>query len=184
MKDPYSNLYSADSNKDCLVKDRIILDNVDNVKWNWSWSRRIRSGREANQLLLLSDQLNNFKFSSICDRWLWKGDASTPFSVKELRNLIGTSSDVNMSKFNWVNWIPLKVNYFVWRLIRNRTPLSSNLLSRGVCVASTLCSFCGLDEECLDHVSSYVMLPQDFGIGWWSGLSFLISVRLPVWSFW
>lgn len=32
--------------------------------------------------------------------------------------------------------------------------------------------------------SSHVMLPQDFGNGWWSGLAFLISVRLPVWSFW
>lgn len=115
-------------------------------------SRRIRSKREANQLLVLTDQLNIFHFSSSCDMWLWKGEASIPFSVKELCNLISTSSDVNIPKFEWVKWIPLKVKCFVRILIRNCIPLSSNFLSHGVCVASTLCSFCSLDEECLDHV--------------------------------
>lgn len=77
LKDLYPNPYSVESNNDRLVKDIIILDNVDDVKWNWSCCRHIGYGREANQLLLLTDLLNNFQFSSSCDRWLWKGDAST-----------------------------------------------------------------------------------------------------------
>lgn len=58
------------------------------------------------------------------------------------------------SFFKWTNWIPIKLNCFAWRLFQNRIPLLDNLYlsARGINVSSSLCSFCGAENENLDHV--------------------------------
>nr|KAJ0198990.1 hypothetical protein LSAT_V11C600303060 [Lactuca sativa] len=154
------------------------------LKWNWSWSWRIISRREFDQLSFLINTLNNVQFASGYDRWLWKGDDNISFLVIDFRILIGAFIDINAHSFKWVKWILLKVNFFVWRLIRNCIPLTPNLLSHGVYVSLTLCPFCRVDEDHLDHMFFSSPVPRDCGNGWWNGMKLLISILLTVWSYW
>lgn len=55
--------------------------------------------------------------------WPCVGDGSNSFSVKAIRSLIVGSSTNNVEWFHWVNWIPFKINCFVWRLFKNKFQL-------------------------------------------------------------
>lgn len=63
--------------------------------------------------------------------WEWKAkaDESNIFSVKSLRDLVDNNLDIHnhMVDFLWVNWVPIKVNCFVWRLLCNKIPVACNL---------------------------------------------------------
>ncbi|PWA53583.1 hypothetical protein CTI12_AA443610 [Artemisia annua] len=47
--------------------------------------------------------------------------------------------------------VPKKVNIFLWRAALNRLPTSSNLINKGINLASAHCLFCNAHEETLDH---------------------------------
>ncbi|KAK9050508.1 hypothetical protein SSX86_030522 [Deinandra increscens subsp. villosa] len=54
-------------------------------------------------------------------------------------------------KFNWIKWVPLKVNAFCWRATLDRISSKANLYLRGIHVDTT-CEGCRLFEENTDHV--------------------------------
>ncbi|KAL4584731.1 hypothetical protein LXL04_009340 [Taraxacum kok-saghyz] len=62
------------------------------------------------------------------------------------------ANNTDGAKFKWINWVPLKINCFVWRLSLDRIPLSNNLVKRGISVNSMACKLCNMGDESVDHV--------------------------------
>lgn len=63
-------------------------------------------------------------------------------------------SDQNHSAINqfiWNNWVPLKVNFCVWRASLNCLPTRVILLNRGIPLDLIWCCFCGICPETLEH---------------------------------
>ncbi|KAL7582409.1 uncharacterized protein LOC128128948 [Lactuca sativa] len=115
------------------------------VKWWW----RLKNGGVSTQracIHLVVYKRNNEN----C--WHWNGDDASDFSVKALRALIDKHDSVGENSFKWLNWIPLKISCFVWTLFKNKVPLFQNLLNHGINVHSSLCPFCQISFETLDHV--------------------------------
>lgn len=113
MKDRYPNLYAIEINKDCLIMDRVIFNRGLDAQWNWFWPRQPRRGREANQLSNLINRLLNFRFSGSPDRWVWRDDSRDGFAMKHVRSLLDINGDNKFCSFNWVKWIPIKINCFM-----------------------------------------------------------------------
>lgn len=110
LKDLFPNLYVVELNKDCLLVDKVENPTEEDVRWLWSCSRQLRRGIESNQILDLLNLINNFKPTGGLDKWLWIGDGGADFSIKAIRLLINKGKEVSENSFNWVNWIPLKIN--------------------------------------------------------------------------
>ena len=69
------------------------------------------------------------------DKWMWKVDSSTNYTVRSAYNALITQVNVeNMEAvpFPWHKDVPLKVLLFVWRLFRDRLPTKNNLHRRQV----------------------------------------------------
>ncbi|KAJ9555276.1 hypothetical protein OSB04_009890 [Centaurea solstitialis] len=87
------------------------------------------------------------------DKWNWEGDDSGVFSVKSLRLFLDNVLNSPFAGFRcWNNWLPPKVNCFVWRLLLNRIPTRSNLRSRGISLSLDACPLCLVEEETVEHL--------------------------------
>lgn len=126
-----------ESNKSCLVRDRLKLGADNEVVFNWCWKRNLRNGREKSQLLNICEILSEVRLKYENDRWLWLDGRNGEFTVKALRHLVIACCEFQKSSFKWISWIPLKINCFVWRMFQNRIPLLVNLAARNVAVSSS-----------------------------------------------
>lgn len=90
FKDLFPNLYLKESQKDCLVADRINHSADAGLVMVWNWKDRVRSGRESGQLADLKQVIADFRFANGPDSWCWKG-GGIDFSVNNLRNLMDAS---------------------------------------------------------------------------------------------
>ncbi|PWA60657.1 RNA-directed DNA polymerase, eukaryota, Reverse transcriptase zinc-binding domain protein [Artemisia annua] len=121
-----SELYALETSKNCFVADRWVLEDG---SWQskWAWRRH---------------------------QVVWSLDDSGVFSVKSLSTCVQdklfSNNDPN-PPFIWNSWVPRKVNVCVWHMALNRLPTRSNLIRHGVLIPSTLCLFCGIDEESQQH---------------------------------
>ncbi|KAJ9546920.1 hypothetical protein OSB04_019463 [Centaurea solstitialis] len=85
--------------------------------------------------------------------WMWSLDPSNNYTVSSLRKLIDNSILPDKdSETIWIRWIPSKVNFFLWRFLRNRLATKDNLEKRGVRIRTLDCHLCYSKEESLDHI--------------------------------
>lgn len=66
-----------------------------------------------------------------CDKWHWAGGGGNSFSIKVIRLVIDASRGSMVTPFIGVNWIPLKVNCFAWKMLKNRIPTLINIFQEG-----------------------------------------------------
>ncbi|KAK1434527.1 hypothetical protein QVD17_00274 [Tagetes erecta] len=65
------------------------------------------------------------------DSWIWTRDKENSFSVKSMKQLIQSPSVVfGPTSYTWNNWLPLKINIFGWKTIRNRNPTRKEISDR------------------------------------------------------
>lgn len=153
LKKKFPNVYVIDVNKDCLVSDRIILGADLVPHFLGDWSKSIRRGRETRQLDGILNLVVNYNLSGVDDKWRRLGDSSGEFSAKSLRTIITDRVEANIDyDFSWISWVSLKVNCFVWRLLKNKIPLMVNLSRRGIHVSSSTCCFYNQKDEDIDHM--------------------------------
>lgn len=152
LKYLFSRLYSIEVRKNCLVADRIHVSSGNNPIW--CWKRNLRKDCELDERDGLLSVVDSVNLSMVPDKWIWKEEISGLFSVSSLRRLMEEKAVISNSfwKIEWVNWIPLKVNCFVWRLSLDRVPVAANLLQKGVVLNSDRCPLCRSDIETTDHV--------------------------------
>lgn len=91
----------------------------------------------------LTNLLVKFQMSNDHDRWIWSNSKCGKFSVKLLMYVLHTSGVVAIvALFKWANWIPLKINCFIWRIFQSRIPTYTSFSRRGIIVSSVLCPLC------------------------------------------
>ncbi|XP_071739167.1 uncharacterized protein [Rutidosis leptorrhynchoides] len=152
LMESYSRLYALESDKQVLVKDRIVQSG-ENWSLNWNWIRSPR-GRAIEELEVLENLLSNVRLSnSSRDKWRWSLDKEGVFTTKQLTTLIdgkrlATGSLVTETVRN--AFLPQKVGIFVWRAKLKRLPVLSELDKRGTQIQS----FESLFDEMLITTSS------------------------------
>ncbi|PWA80185.1 RNA-directed DNA polymerase, eukaryota, Reverse transcriptase zinc-binding domain protein [Artemisia annua] len=153
LKIRFPRLYALETCKTCSVADRWVSENgVWLGKWSW---RRQPSGRATDELSCLSSLISGFVLNfTRDDSWTWSLEASGDFTVRSLSNIIQKRllaiEDSSLS-FRWNSWVPRKINVCAWRVSLNRLPTKDNLMRRGIALSSSVCLFCGKDEESRDH---------------------------------
>ncbi|GAU51257.1 hypothetical protein TSUD_98780 [Trifolium subterraneum] len=85
------------------------------------------------------------------DRWQWWPDPDEGYTVRGAYQILTTQVSATMDdaeKLIWHSQVPLKVSFFVWRLLRDRLPTKANLVTRGILSPTAhLCvSGCGTVE--------------------------------------
>ncbi|CAJ2630732.1 unnamed protein product [Trifolium pratense] len=118
----------------------------------WVWRRQLRAWEEEMLRECQSLFLNMLLQAHSIDRWQWRPDPATGYSVRGAYQLITSHLSVTMDDADNLIWhpqVPLKVSIFAWRLLRDRLPTRVNLVTRGV-LSSTAhsCIFgCGEAES-------------------------------------
>ncbi|GJS76678.1 RNA-directed DNA polymerase, eukaryota [Tanacetum coccineum] len=100
--------------------------------------RNITGGIETAQLDLLEKSIEGTILSTLDDRWICDLNGEGVFQVKDVRTLL---DDYFLPKDStatrWVNYVPIKINVFSWKVFLDRLPSRLNLLNRmlpGWCV--------------------------------------------------
>ncbi|GAU40791.1 hypothetical protein TSUD_348880 [Trifolium subterraneum] len=86
------------------------------------------------------------------DRWLWQPGPATGYSVRGAYHLLTSQDFVTLDDATGLIWhtqVPLKVSIFAWRLLRDRLPTKTNLVSRDILSpeAHHCVSGCGIVES-------------------------------------
>ncbi|KAK2662299.1 hypothetical protein Ddye_000873 [Dipteronia dyeriana] len=115
------------------------------VKWIW------RFGLEDKSLWRLVT-CAKYGVSNAALNWDWKDGK---FTVSSFRNCLEDNSMVNSidHKFIWQGLSPPKTEFLLWQPLRGRVMVRKVLYRFGYDPTATLmCSFCGKDEESIDHL--------------------------------
>ncbi|KAK2360207.1 hypothetical protein QL285_085498 [Trifolium repens] len=106
---------------------------VGGVAWEWRrqlWVWEEEMLRECQTLLLpVTLQVDSL------DRWLWRPDPVSGYSVRDAYQLLTSQEAVILGVADdllWHKQVPLKVSIFAWRLLRDRLPTKTNLVTRGI----------------------------------------------------
>ncbi|XP_071718293.1 uncharacterized protein [Rutidosis leptorrhynchoides] len=155
LKEIFKRLVRLESNPLALVSNRLLYDlGPGSTIACWEWSRSL-AGRTKDELdelmgLVTAITINPEKE----DTFSWKLSGNGLFSTKKLTKLImsrtyGTNGATSATMKN--NYVPKKMEVFVWRARKERLPVLSELDKRGVDVHSTLCPLCGNEIESVNH---------------------------------
>nr|GEV14604.1 RNA-directed DNA polymerase, eukaryota [Tanacetum cinerariifolium] len=118
-----------------------------------SFRRPPRSGIEEEQFTLLSLTLSTVLLPNSNDRWHWSLDSSGNFSVKSAKVFIDDAFlPKAASSTRWVNYIPIKINIFAWKVSLDKLPTRLNLSLRGLDIPSILCPICNICVESMSHL--------------------------------
>nr|GFA73348.1 reverse transcriptase domain, reverse transcriptase zinc-binding domain protein [Tanacetum cinerariifolium] len=120
----FPRLFQLAVNKDCLVRDNW------NNGWSFDWVRNISSGFNASQLESLQNSILSITLNDSEDNWVWSLGGHS-FTVRSARCQIdwGYLPDQGPGT-RWIKIIPIKINNFVWRALRDRLPTRWNLSRR------------------------------------------------------
>ncbi|CAJ2632912.1 unnamed protein product [Trifolium pratense] len=147
----FGRLYVLSETKSFTVAEMFTLGwGLDGAAWVW---RRQMRAWEEEMLGECQTLLSNISLQvQIIDRWQWQPDPDTGYTVQGAYELLTTLDSVTMDDAEHLIWhsqVPLKVSIFAWRLLRDRLPTKSNLISRGILSsAAHLCiSGCGEAES-------------------------------------
>ena len=149
----FSRLFDLTLNKSITVKDMFLLgwgEGGDAWRWRrrlWEWEEELL---EECRLLLVDVSLQPFTY----DVWQW------------LRRLFDLRCDAMLTTHDtpqdrqdvdliWHKQVPVKVSIFAWRLLRDRLPTKSNLVTRSVIDSeASLCVWLRSFGGCPTFVSS------------------------------
>ncbi|GJZ09677.1 RNA-directed DNA polymerase, eukaryota [Tanacetum coccineum] len=147
--------------------------------WNDVWSsvistfrRPVRGGIESAQLDLLEKSIEGTILSTLDDRWIWDLNGEGVFQVKDVRTLLDDyflPKDSNATR--WVNYVPIKINVFAWKVFLDRLPSRLNLLNRGVQIPDSRCQICFSAQEDSSHLFFSCCLAMDVTrlvCRWWN----------------
>lgn len=170
----FPNLFQVEAAKLCLLKDRI-NNNNDGRLFQFHWTRQLTHS-EHSEVLEMIDLISSITWAGEED--LWKNDVCNlgKFSVKLLRSKIRESNEVHLvNSLTWSKWLPLKVNFLLWRVWLNRLPTKDNLSKRNVILSSNLCNVCGSRNETLDHI----FVECELALQIWEFVFFWCKIRFP-----
>ncbi|GKE99361.1 RNA-directed DNA polymerase, eukaryota [Tanacetum coccineum] len=162
----FPRLFSLETNKDCSVASKIQSSVISTFR------RPVRGGIETAQLDLLEKSIEGTILSTLDDRWIWDLNGEGVFQVKDVRTLL---DDYFLPKDStatrWVNYVPIKINVFAWKVFLDRLPSRLNLLNRGVQIQDSRCQICFSAQEDSSHLFFSCCLARDVArlvCRWWN----------------
>ncbi|GJS13387.1 RNA-directed DNA polymerase, eukaryota [Tanacetum coccineum] len=127
----YPHLFALEMDKHASVESKL-HSSVSNY-----FRRMVRGGIEQHMLVDLHTMLESVSLSNSNDRWVFDLVSDGSFRVKETRNFIDdTFLPAQEVATRWVNFVPIKVNVFFWRVRLDCLPTRVNLVRRGINVES------------------------------------------------
>nr|GFB48114.1 RNA-directed DNA polymerase, eukaryota [Tanacetum cinerariifolium] len=108
--------------------------NITWIKWyKVLASKKYEGGTESAQLDLLEKSIEGTILSSLDERWFWDLNGEGVFQVKDVRFLLDEHFlPRDSTATRWVNYVPIKINMFAWKVFLDRLPTRLNLAKRGV----------------------------------------------------
>nr|GFA87399.1 RNA-directed DNA polymerase, eukaryota [Tanacetum cinerariifolium] len=162
----YSRLYLLESDKNASVASKF-----GDTSFSASFHRHPISGIEEEQFTLLSLTLSTVLLLNSNDRWHWSLDSSGNFLVKSAKVFIDDAFlPKAASSTHWVNYIPIKINIFAWKVSLDKLPTRVNLFLRGLDIPSILCPICNICVESMSNLLFSCKLARQFMLNitrWW-----------------
>ncbi|GJX87305.1 RNA-directed DNA polymerase, eukaryota, partial [Tanacetum coccineum] len=178
----YNRLYRLESEKDCLIIDRI-----DHGQWRWNWSRPNLGARNSADLLDMLFEISSAEINEVEDTCVWSLGTDGTFSVKDARCIIDSKILPSLAPSTvWDKNIPRKVNIFIWRLILDRLPHKLNLSSRGIDIQAISCPSCNGNVESSNHIFFECNIAKDIWmlVRKWCDISFPPFTSYEHWKGW
>ncbi|XP_022041740.1 uncharacterized protein LOC110944385 [Helianthus annuus] len=148
----FPDLFKVDSNKQCLVEDRVGFSDAGPL-FIWAWVRASLDVNECHQLQQLESLIESLAVNVGVDRWCWKYDANGSFNVASIKKILSSvNRDSQARAFEWNNWVPKKVAIVAWRADMERLPTKCALSARNIPVQDQFCVLCGEYEETSEHL--------------------------------
>ncbi|CAJ2651635.1 unnamed protein product [Trifolium pratense] len=182
LRERFGRLFDLAENKSASVAE-MFMQGWEAGGEAWVWRRRLWAWEEEMlgecQSLLLTVSLQDH----ILDRWQWQWqlDLDDVYTVRGAYQLLTTQDAVTLdvaSGLIWHRQVPLKVSICAWRLLRDRLPTKTNLVTRGILSAEDhqCVSGCG-EVESAQHL---FLSCSTFGALWslvssWIGSSLVIA---------
>ncbi|KAJ0493828.1 putative reverse transcriptase zinc-binding domain-containing protein [Helianthus annuus] len=118
---------------------------------------------------------NRVSLSATRDRWVWIGSKDNSFSVAQLKDMFRKDRDTRRNQLmKWENWVPAKINLFIWRAEMGRILTRGALARRQVKLDNVLCALCETADE--DH--NHVLIGCGFAFGVWDAIGKWCKVDL------
>ncbi|XP_071728111.1 uncharacterized protein [Rutidosis leptorrhynchoides] len=156
------------------VRDRVTW-NEQLIICNFRWKRDI-FGRAINELDSLNALLNTYvKQDKSKDSWSWNLAGNGLFTTKKLTSIIDEKIlnhelFVHNESFLKNKLVPLKVAIFIWRALKKRIPVRTELDKRGIDLDSVRCPLCDHGVESIEHTLIFCRHAMDIWIRvyrWW-----------------
>ncbi|GJT58236.1 cytosolic glyceraldehyde-3-phosphate dehydrogenase [Tanacetum coccineum] len=111
----FPRIYALEINKDCTGADKLQYSVTSSLR------RTVRGGVEASQLDLLQKTIEATMLSNMEDRWVWDLNGEGVFRVKDVRTLLDECFLPKApTATRWVKYVPIKINFFAWKLMKTR----------------------------------------------------------------
>ncbi|XP_071693083.1 uncharacterized protein [Rutidosis leptorrhynchoides] len=152
LKQKFTRLFHLDEEPNLRVQQRVTWSDRD-VFFNEKW-RRMPSGRALGDLNTLRGMINDYvKQDKSRDSWVWNLAGNELFSSKTLASIIDNSLLGNGSNMEFLknSLVPNNVSIFIWRVLKRRIPVRTELDKRGIDLDSVRCPLCDDDVETIDH---------------------------------
>ncbi|XP_071719342.1 uncharacterized protein [Rutidosis leptorrhynchoides] len=153
LKHRFKRLFHLEADQRATVRSRITWNN-NGVRCYWQWNRDL-IGQARDELQSLTDLLFSYvKQDRTLDVWYWNLATNGIFTTKRLTRLIDDATLLdNRPRFESLknNLVPLKLEIFIWRVLRRRIPTRIELDKRGIDLNSVRCPLCDDDVETIDH---------------------------------
>ncbi|KAJ0623010.1 putative reverse transcriptase zinc-binding domain-containing protein [Helianthus annuus] len=111
--------------------------------------------------------------------WKWRSDPMGAFSVRQVRvDIEAAAAGVNNISFGfrWNSWATPKANVLLWRAINGKIASKVGLIHKGVHLADSICSRCGLSDEDPEHVFVKCLWSRCI---WWNVLAW-VRISFPI----
>ncbi|KAF5201191.1 hypothetical protein FRX31_009221 [Thalictrum thalictroides] len=127
------------------------------------------------QKTLLEDYNQN-KSRSITDTRIWMASPDGKFSIKSYVHLV-QSNQRRQSIFKniWNSWIPTKVSFFIWKLLKGAIPVDSAITRCHIPIVSK-CLCCSQPSE---ETSLHLFIQSDLAKPVWAHFNSLAGIQLP-----
>ncbi|MFS7958257.1 putative reverse transcriptase zinc-binding domain-containing protein [Helianthus anomalus] len=176
LKDRFPSLFALQSDKSCLVQHRYIITNGI-ISWSWGGESLVTHSETADLWEECVKLLESVKIENKSDLWLWKQEEKQEiFKVSDLRSeLDGINLIPETQVLKWLNWIPKKINCFLWRAVLDRLPTRDALALRNIHIPFVACALCNSATESMDHL----LISCQYAHLVWTAVSLWVKIPLP-----
>ncbi|XP_071713246.1 uncharacterized protein [Rutidosis leptorrhynchoides] len=172
----YNRLFHLDSNPDSVIVEKVFSGN-----WSFSWNINITRGRNVHLLRNLLEEIGTPRLTDKMDSWVCNFSKDKLFYVKVVRDKIDHSFlPTSQVKTIWFNFVPRKINVFLWRFRLDSLPVRWNLSAKGIDVASIVCPNCNNGTETREHLFVDCSVANDV----WRKIIVWLDCNIPHFSNW